>query len=140
MESIIFQFAIKLLYKLLPLVSLKKMPQTNIVGEWQSFDKRDDGTEELVGTMHITQTKRGIEATVTRQRPGSKKEFNYKGTCVSGQLVLIWSQRGAEDYNIGTMMLRLSGNIDTLEGYTTYFHHDTGKVISQPKVYKRLKQ
>jgi len=38
---------------------------------------------------------------------------------------------------MGTMTLQLSGNLRELKGFTTYYHKDKGKVVSNEKIYKK---
>ena len=113
----------------------------NISGVWNGFDFNKQGEECQNSKMTIKQIGSSINASVVRQSSnGREREFKYKGTISSGQIVLIWKEEESNGYNMGTLTLQLSGNLQELKGFTTYYHKDVGRVISKEKIYRKYKK
>jgi hypothetical protein len=119
---------------------LQKCP--NVSGNWNSFNIGEDEKEQMVGTMRIKQYGKKIIASVSLNNPYNPegtRTFKYKGHISSGQILLIWKEGKGESYNEGTMALHLSSNLNVLSGFSTFYHHDSGKMRQQAKIYKRVK-
>jgi len=113
----------------------------NIAGVWDGADINELGEECLNSKMTIKQIGSRIDASIIRRSSnGREREFNYKGTISAGQVVLIWKEKESNGYNMGTLTLILSGNLQVLKGKTTYYHKDIGKVISKEKIYRIKKK
>ena len=106
-------------------------------GSWIGFDIDKDGNEARTSKMEIKQIGTKIFASINRQSKKGDRTFKYKGTVSAGQVVLIWKESGSHGYNMGTMTLLLSGDLQSLKGKTTFNHHDLGKIISQDKIYRK---
>jgi len=89
------------------------------------------------GTLEISQYGTTIKAKATRTEENSVRHFVYEGKLMGGQLVLTWKQSGGEGHIVGTMVLRITGDGNTLEGMTTYLQHDKAKVRSDVRTYTR---
>ena len=121
-----------------PFVSGIIQSAPDISGIWNGFDIDKQGKECQKSKMTIKQIGSNINASVVRQSAnGREREFKYKGTISSGQVVLIWKEKESNGYNMGTLTLQLSGNLRELKGFTTFYHKDEGRVISEKKVYRK---
>ena len=86
------------------------------------------------GILEIRQYGTKIKARAIRTSQ-SPRHFNYKGKIIGGQLVLTWEQAEGAGFIVGAMVLRLDHTGRTLNGMTTYVHHDTGEVRSRERRY-----
>jgi hypothetical protein len=111
----------------------------NLSGDWNSYDV-ENGVEIPKGRMEIRQIGNLINATVRRKRDDHQKErvFKYRGTISSGQVLLIWKETKSHGYNMGTMTLLLSSDLDKLQGMSIFYHKDKAKIICQDKVYRKI--
>lgn len=102
-----------------------------VAGMWEFMDE-PDGTP--VGEAQITQLGARITAKVIRRisRNGNpvRREFIYKGTIYANQLLLSFNERSGGHLIAGNLVLSLSGNLQILQGYTTYFDLDQSSVVS----------
>ena len=111
----------------------------NISGVWNGFNIDKQAEEFPYGKMIIKQVGSSINALLTRQTSnGLERKFNCKGTISSGQVLLIWKEEESNGYNMGTITLQLTSNLQELKGIRTYYHKDVGRVISKEMVYKKL--
>jgi len=111
----------------------------DVTGAWTGFDINEHGQEQQLSRMEIRQLGTNITATIIRQTAnGGERIFKYHGTISSGQVLLIWKEEIGNGYNMGTLTLLLSGNLQQLKGKTTFNHHDEGKIISQERVYRKV--
>ena len=90
------------------------------------------------GTLKISQHGYGTKIKAEARRKNGNRLFKYKGNIISGQLVLTWEEPEGMGYIMGAMVLRLTPDRQRLEGMTTYFDHDEGKVVSVEREYKRI--
>jgi hypothetical protein len=116
---------------------LQKCP--NVSGSWNSFNIDENNKKQMVGIMQIKQCGKKITASVSLNNPARERKFKYKGHISSGQILLIWKEEKGETYNEGTMALHLSSNLNVLSGFSTFYHHDSGKIVQQAKTYERIK-
>ena len=64
--------------------------------------------------------------------------FSYKGFVRGDQLVMTWEEKGLSAVNVGSMVVRLSGDGRRLIGYTTYLHRERGEVLSDQRIFYRV--
>jgi len=112
----------------------------SLTGTWDGYDIGEDGSEQLKSRMEVKQLGTNISASVSRRTSnGTERVFEYDGTISSGQVLLIWKEKRSNGYNMGTMTLLLSGDLMTLKGKSTFNHHDIGKIVSQDRIYRKLR-
>ncbi len=58
------------------------------------------------------------------------RSFRYEGRYVSGQFVLNFEQRGAEEQIVGCMVLRASADRQQIQGVTSFWHHDRAMMVA----------
>ena len=114
---------------LIPHFRSRRLSAPQVAGMWRYTD----------GTLKIRQTGTRIKATAQRASRWGFRIFEYRGELVGGQLVLTWYERSLKGYNVGTMVLRLSGDGDELRGSTTYVEKDSGRVVSHERTYTRTR-
>ena len=103
---------------------------------WHGYsDEGCEGPPE--STLFIKQYGNTITATSERNSRSGVRKFVYKGTIFSGQIVLSFHEERAEQYIVGTMVLHVGSNLRILKGASLYYHHDSGRVISTPKFFRR---
>lgn len=111
----------------------------DLSGVWNGYDIDEQGSDKQTSRMTIRQIGSRVNATVVlRSGNGTEREFNYKGTISSGQVLMIWKEKQSNGYNMGTMTLLLGGNLRVLTGKTTFNHHDLGRIVSKEKIYKKV--
>jgi hypothetical protein len=109
-------------------------------GNWSSFDS-DASDAPAVGTAIIRQAGEGIKASVIRttSRKGKpvSRTFDYSGRVRDGQVLLTFEEPTSRGFISGCLVLKVSGDLRTLSGFTVYLDRDTGSVAAYPIVYRR---
>jgi len=67
----------------------------------------------------------------------TSRDFIYEGRYVAGQVVLTFEQGGAQDQIVGTMVLRFRADRISMEGRTTFWHHDKAAMVTTDFILKR---
>ena len=69
---------------------------------------------------------------LSRKTDGTEaaRDFIYEGRFVAGQVILTFEQGGAQDQIVGTTVLRFRADRVSLEGRTTYWHHDKAVMVN----------
>ena len=106
----------------------------NISGAWTLYDSAKNLDQPL---SKLTIRQFGIRIHATSERIRSGRRFRFKGTFDSGILTLVFEEVGGEGYIVGATVLKLSSTRQVLEGQSTYYQHDSGKIINIPRYYKR---
>jgi len=114
----------------LPFLKGKQNHVPDIAGSWIGFDINGDGKEIECSSLHINQ----IGTKITAKAVRNDRTFFYKGYLSSGQIILNFEQIEGNGYIIGTMVLHLAGNLNSLTGKSTFFNHDEGRVITVDKI------
>lgn len=109
----------------------------NLNGKWEGFAPEGENPNESNSSLEIRQFGNFVRATITRSENGSPRIFEYEGRFTSGQLVLFFEDTDGRGYVVGAMVLRLEGDLKTLSGRSTYFHHTKNAVVSAARVYRR---
>jgi hypothetical protein len=110
----------------------------DLTGKWAGFSPDGPEPKSRNSTLEIEQCGGFVQAVVTRDVQGGQRVFEYEGRLASGQLLLFFEEPRGRGYIIGTMVLQLSGDLRTLIGRTTYYHHNRGEVVSNLRVFRRL--
>jgi hypothetical protein len=111
----------------------------NISGTWDGYSPSDSGLGEKTSTLKIEQkTGSLIRAFVERRTPAGTRRFDYEGRFSAGQLVLFFEDIAGRGFIIGSMVLHLSSDLQTLTGKITYYHHDHHQVLATDRFYKRV--
>jgi hypothetical protein len=80
-----------------------------------------------------------IHAVIVRQvQDGARRRFEYEGRWSSEQLFLFFEEDRGRGFIVGTLVLHLSGNLDTLQGRSTY--HNKKEVVAEPRIYRRRRE
>ncbi|MGC4068444.1 MAG: nucleotide-binding protein [Polyangiaceae bacterium] len=118
--------------------AITDMAVPDLTGVWAGFSP--DGPEPSTrnSTLEIEQRGGFVQAIVTRDVQDGQRVFEYEGRLASGQLLLFFEDLRGRGYIVGTMVLQLSGDLRTLSGRTTYYHHTLGEVVSNQRVFRRL--
>ena len=138
--AIITAIAIYVFRKFIHPLILSRLQNTpNLAGNWLGYDIQPGGVELQDSRMTIRQIGTNISATVYRQSNNRERIFKYTGIISSGQVLLIWKETQGNGYNMGTMTLILSGDLQNLSGKTTYHAHDIAQIVSSDKIYRRIR-
>ena len=124
----------------LPIFQGRRYNVPDIAGNWRGYDIKQDGTKTESMLLEIKQLGTKIKAIIRRKAPtdSETRVFKYEGTFISGQVLLKWKEIKGEGYNMGALVLKLSGNLKELKGKTTYFHHDKGEIVSSDRVFEKI--
>jgi hypothetical protein len=106
----------------------------NLSGTWAGYSPEGSRPTEQLSTMTLEQYGSLVRATVVRT---AKRVFEYEGRLTSGQLVLFFEDPKGRGYIVGTMVLHLGSDLQTLVGRSTYFDHAEGIVVSKARRYVR---
>lgn len=103
-------------------------------GQWSFFDSEDKVV--AVGAAILRQRGNRIVADVTRTTSRSGKTlsrtFKYVGRVRDGQLLLSFEEPVSNGFVAGNLVLKLSGDLKVLSGYTVYLDRDAGVVVAHP--------
>lgn len=109
----------------------------NISGIWDGFTLTDSHSHEKTSTLEIEQRGSFVRAVVERRVPGGVRRFDYEGRFSAGQLVLFFEDTAGRGFIIGSLVLHLSSDVQTLIGKSTFYHHDNNQVVAADRLYKR---
>jgi hypothetical protein len=117
---------------------LSNIPIPNISGKWAGY--APDAHNKLIQKSILTLEQYGqcMRGSVERQTRTGVRKFEYEGRFSSGQLVLFFEENDARGFIIGTLVLHLSSDLQTLTGKNTYYHHDTHNVVATDSIYKKI--
>lgn len=102
-------------------------------GQWRFFDLTDSAAT-LAGNASIRQMGERITADVNRttSRQGNpvSRSFKYKGKVRDGQMLLSFEEPVSNGFIAGNLVLKVSGDLKRLTGYTVYLDRDRGAVVA----------
>jgi len=109
-------------------------------GEWALFIVGSAGVGPN-GTMTFVAAGDRVNARLTLNRTtegnDARRDFVYEGRYVAGQVVLTFEQGGAQDQIVGAMVLRFRADRSSLDGRTTFWHHDKAAMVTTDFLLKR---
>jgi hypothetical protein len=112
----------------------------SLAGQWSFFDVADQAAP-AVGAGSFSQSGEDIEATITRttSRKGKplSRSFTYRGRVRDGQLLLTFQEPVSNGFIAGNLVLKVSGDLKSLAGYTVYLDRDSGQVVAHPIVFRK---
>lgn len=85
------------------------------------------------GVLEIKQIGTRITAEAIRE----DGRFKYKGRITGGQLILSWEKSKGAGYIEGAMVLRMTSDINKLEGMTVFVAQDEAHVVARERTYTR---
>lgn len=95
-----------------------------------------------VGSAEMKQSGERLHAVIRRVRSRSGKSisrtFVYRGNVRDGQVLLTFEDPVSGGFVRGSLTLKLSGDLRSLTGYTTYLDRDSGQVVSFPIHFQRI--
>ena len=110
-------------------------------GQWNFFDS-DDLKATPVGSASIRQSGERISARVTRtiSRKGKplSRSFKYSGKVRDGQMLLSFEEPISNGFIAGHIVLKVSGDLKMMSGYTVYLDRDAGLVVAHPILFRRV--
>lgn len=135
LSGVVTTFLIWLFIKVLsPMYKGWRYSAPKIEGDWLFHDKGIDSPS--VGNAKVYRSGESVKAAVTRTTSRSGKaisrSFQYKGTVRDGQLLLKFTEPVSGGFISGNLVLKVSGDIKNLSGYTVYLDRDSGKVECHP--------
>ena len=110
----------------------------NLSGKWAGYSPESPTPTKQLSTLEIEQHGTFIRATVQREVSGGTRSFEYEGRFTSGQLVLFFEDREGRGYIVGTVVLHLSPDLQSLVGRSTYFDHSENIVRSSARNYRKI--
>jgi hypothetical protein len=112
----------------------------DLSGQWSFFDGANDEAS-AVGAAVIRQRGERLTAEVTRTKSRSGKplsrSFTYRGRVRDGQLLLAFEEPVSNGFIAGQVVLKVSGDLKRLTGYTVYLDRDSGSVAAHPIDFRR---
>jgi hypothetical protein len=110
-------------------------------GQWSFFDT-DKLDSVAVGSAKLKQRGEKVYADVARTtsrkgRPLSRG-FKYFGKVRDGQVLLSFEEPMSNGFIAGNLVLKVSGDLKTLTGFTVYLDHDSGIVVAYPIIFRKL--
>jgi len=109
----------------------------DLSGLWDGRSSEGPMSQGERVTLEVRQRGAFVQATVTRETGSAIRIFEYEGRFTSGQLVLFFEEKAGRGFIVGTMVLYLSGDLSTLAGRTTYYHHTKKAVVSDVREFLR---
>lgn len=110
----------------------------DVSGLWAGYSPDGPNPSQQNSTLEIEQFGSFIRATITRDVRDGMRVFEYEGRITAGQLVLVWEEQKGRGFIVGTMVLHILGDLRTMVGNSTYYHHTHNRVVSTPRTYRRL--
>lgn len=111
-----------------------------LAGQWAFFDSEGPETP-AAGTAQLSQAGDRITAVVTRSRSRKgqtvSRTFAYEGRVRDGALLLSFQEPSSHGFIAGNLVLKVSGDLKRLTGYTVYLDRDLGSVVAHPIWYRR---
>ncbi len=141
-SSIVAGFIIYMLRNwIVPLFNNKLRIADDISGDWVGYILNEDGSKEEKPRLrfHINQFGTKVSAKGEMEAKIGVRTFKYHGKFISGQVLFDWDEKKAQNSNIGSLVLRVSGDMHQLKGKSTYFHKDKNEVISEDVIFEKRK-
>ncbi len=111
-----------------------------LAGHWVFFDSTESNAES-VGTAEFSQSGESVTATTARAKSRSgrpiARSFKYRGRVRDGQVLLTFDQPDSNGFIAGNLVLKISGDLKTLTGFTVYLDRDAGNVVAHPISFRR---
>lgn len=111
-----------------------------LAGQWTFFDSSDQQAKP-VGAAKFTQSGENVTAETTRttSRNGKmlSRTFTYRGRVRDGQVLLTFEEPISNGFISGNLVLKVSGDLKYLTGYTVYLDRDQGQVVAHPIFFRR---
>lgn len=105
-----------------------------LTGDWNIFIEGYDHSEPN-GVFSIIHAGSKVTASLSllKGRTGefTERHFVYEGRYLSGQIVLHFEQRGAEDHIVGSTTIRVLSNMREMRGVTSYWHHEEATLVNE---------
>ena len=134
-------FSWVLFHVLAPIYRAWRYRAPNLEGQWSSFDSADVDAPN-VGSAFFKQSGENITATTTRIRSRSGKplarSFTYHGRVRDGQIQLSYEEPVSNGFISGNMVLKVSGDLKSLIGFTVYLDRDSGNVVAHPISFRKV--
>lgn len=127
------------LLRILPTDTQPSASVPDVSGQWHGYTPGRPNPEISNAVMDVEQYGTFIRATIERTGKIGTRIFEYEGRLTSGQLVLFFEDVRGRGFIVGTVILYVSGNLQTLTGRNTYYHHTQKKVISTERIFRRPK-
>ena len=113
-------------------------PSIDLSGIWKGYAPEGPKPRQAVSTLTIEQCGALVRARVVRSR--RKRQFVYEGWLVGNQLLLYFEDVAGPGLIVGTMILSPAGDLRSLHGRTTFYHHTKKAVVSESREYRRVRQ
>lgn len=110
----------------------------DLSGTWAGYSPDGPRPTERNSTLEVQQRGSFVRGTVTTEVKEGVRVFEYEGRFTSGQVVLFFEEDRGRGFIVGTVVLYLSGDLRTLVGNSTYYHHSKKLVVSTTSRYERI--
>lgn len=111
-----------------------------LAGQWAFFDSSDPAAPS-VGAATFTQSGENVTAKTTRttSRNGKplSRTFTYRGRVRDGQVLLTFEEPVSNGFIAGNLVLKVSGDIKSLSGFTVYLDRDQGQVVAHQITFRK---
>lgn len=139
--GIVLAVATWLLFRVLaPLYLAWRYKAPKLEGQWSFFDSAELEVP-AAGSATLSQCGERISASTTRTRSRNGKPlartFTYSGKVRDGQLQLSFEEPVSNGFIAGNLVLKVSGDLKTLSGFTVYLDRDNGNVVAYPIFFRR---
>lgn len=137
---IVFCLSLLIEHYLLPALKGLRERVSDVSGHWRIYFP---GIADMTpgGTMNIKQWGVKIKATCTlitnEKGVSTHRFFHYKGFIHSGQIVLSFKEEKREDFIVGAMVLKLTGDVNAMKGKTLFWHHSADEFVINDFVLQR---
>jgi len=110
-------------------------------GEWDIIEMRDGKTIK-VGSVIFNQTGRKITGksirSKTRDGKSSGRKFDYKGLISGNQITLVFEDSKGAGFDTGTYVFTILNNLTMMNGMSTFHGKKENKIISEPRILKKV--
>jgi hypothetical protein len=128
------------LLRALPAEGVRDDSAPSIAGNWAGYSLDGPSPSVSDATLEIEQHGSFVYAHLVHKGSTGDRTFEYEGRLTSGQLVLFFEEPSARGYVVGTMVLHLSGDLNSLSGRSTFYHHTRKEVVSDRELFLRIRK
>jgi hypothetical protein len=125
---------------LAPLYLAWRYKAPRLEGQWSFFDSPDPNASSVGGaTVKQSGERITFNSTRTTSRSGKplSRTFTYSGKVRDGQVLMSFEEPISNGFVAGNLVLKVSGDLKKLSGYTVYLDRDSGDVVAYPIYYRR---
>lgn len=113
----------------------------NLGGTWEIVEERS-GESRVVGKIELKQLGRRLTGSSVRSRTRggqpSNRKFSYTGSIQGHQATLVFEDQKGVGFDVGTYVFIVQDDGNTMVGMATFHGKAENKIVSEPRILKRV--